>query len=100
MNSKITVFLQENLPMPLIHLASPEDWTAWYLSQLEWCKGDPAISVFSAGIGSHGIPTLLEALRRYLSNHPEIKSARILCGDDAIFRACREALQTDCAGLS
>ena len=104
MNNRITILLQENLPMPLIHFASPEGWAAWYLSQLEHslAQGNtaPAISVCSGGVGRNGIGTVLLSVQEFLLTHPGSGHLRILCGDEAMFLACCScwnSLQDGCA---
>lgn len=92
MKNRVTFLLQDNLPMPLIHFASPEGWAAWYLSQLEdnLAQGNaaPAISVCSAGVGRDGIGTVLFAIREFLLTHPSLRHLRILCSDEAMFSIC------------
>ena len=95
MTKKVTIERRENLPMPLIYLASAEDLAAWMTDQLLWAiqQGHRALTVScfdTAPLGFDIAPasaTILKALMDFLYDYPEIESLTILCGDDAAYRA-------------
>ena len=94
MTEKVTLVRRDNLPIPLIFLASPEDWADWYahqlLSALEQGERTLSISCFDAA-GDFDIGrvarAVLKAVTDVLYDHPEAESLTIFCGDDASYRA-------------
>lgn len=98
MTEKVTIVQEENLPMPLIYLASAEDLAAWYRDQLLWSlahgETDLAISCFDTGSAfGFGVDraayTVLQAVTEVLYDHPEAARLTIRCGDSESFRAYR-----------
>lgn len=96
MTEKVRILRRENLPMPLICLASAEDLAAWYAGGLLWSldHGERALSIScfdcEGGMGidlGRGAQAVLRAVTDVLYDHPEAESLTILCGDDASYRA-------------
>lgn len=94
MTEKVTLVRRDNLPMPLIFLASPEDWADWYAHQLlrSLEQGEHTLSIscfdtagdFDTGRAARAV---LKAVTDVLYDHPEVESLTICCGDDASYRA-------------
>ena len=101
MKANITIHRQSNLPMPLIYLATPEDWADWYISQLERNidrgEKDLSISVFSSGLCQQELCRTAQAVLRAaeaLMQQTPSAHLKILCGDEDAFcayRSLREA---------
>lgn len=95
MTEKVTLFRQENLPMPLIYLAAPEDLADWYVSHLsqalEQGQTDLTISCFDTAAMGYEVGraayTVLKAVTDFLYGHPQVKRLTVLCGDDPAFQA-------------
>jgi len=95
MTEKVTLCRQDNLPMPLILLESPESLADWYVSQLSWALGqgqrELTISCFdTAPMGyetGRAAYTVLKAVTDFLYDHPQVERLAVLCGDDAAFSA-------------
>ena len=93
--AKINIVHQENLPMPLIYLASADDLAHWYVSQLTWALNqgyrELTISCFdTAPMGfdvTDAAATVLDNVLTFLWDHPQVNQLQILCGDAAAFRA-------------
>ncbi|MCI8657703.1 MAG: hypothetical protein HFF72_09750 [Oscillospiraceae bacterium] len=98
MTEKVRLERRDHLPVPLIHLASPEDLALWYVSGLEWAldHGERALSITcydtQRAFGfdmARAAQTVLRAVMDVLYKHPEAESLTILCGDEESWRACR-----------
>lgn len=95
MTEKVVIQRQDNLPMPLIYLASAEDLATWYVSQLSWeleqGRTELSISCFDTAPMGYGVVqaayTVLKAVTDFLYDHPRVTHLSILCGDDEAFRA-------------
>lgn len=95
MTEKVTISLVENLPMPLIWLASPEDLAQWYVGQLQWAwdqgQRELAVSCFDTGAMGFEVAraayVVLKALTDFLYDHPEAEKLEILCGSQEAYRA-------------
>ena len=104
MFNKISIQKAENLPMPLIFLASAEDLARWQADQLQWAfaKGhrDLAISCFdTASMGfdvREAAPIVLHAVMNFLAVHSEVHHLTIFCGDEASYRAYSCQLDIAC----
>ena len=92
---------EENLPMPLIYLASPEVLADWYVSQMEWAANqghrELTISCFDTAPMGYDIkdaaPIVLQAVKTFLANRGDIIGLTILCGDETALRAYSQLLQ-------
>lgn len=98
MTEKVDIVREENLPAPLIYLASPEDLAQWYagglLHSLERGERRLAVSCFDtqAAFGfsvSEAAQAVLRAVTDVLYDHPEAESLTVRCGDEASWRAYR-----------
>ena len=98
MTEKVTIIRQDNLPVPLISLASAEDLARWYADGLLWAldHGERTLSITcfdtKPAFGfdmSAAAQAVLKAVTGVLYDHPESESLTIRCGDDASFRAYR-----------
>lgn len=95
MTEKVTIERRNDLPMPLIYLASAEDLAAWQRDQLLWAlsQGHRVLTVSCFDTAPLGFDiaaasmTVLKTLMDFVYDHPEIESLTILCGDDASYRA-------------
>lgn len=95
MTEKVTLKKADQLPMPLIYLASPEDLAHWYVSQLSWSleqgQKDLSISCFdSAPLGfpvSKAAAAVLKAVMDFLYDHPEAEHLTVLCAGEEAYRA-------------
>ena len=95
MTNKVTISLEENLPMPLIYLASAEDLAQWHVGQLQWAYGqgqrELAISCFDTA--AMGFPVgaaacaVLRAVMDFLYDHGDVAALRVLCGGESAYRA-------------
>lgn len=100
MVDRITVRYSENLPMPLIYLASPDVMAEWYVSQLEWAAAqghrELSISCFDTAPMGYDISgaahATLQVVASFLANHTDITSLTILCGDEKALRAYEQLL--------
>lgn len=100
MHDKITVKKVENLPMPLIFLASAEDLARWQIDQLQWSFDQGhrqlAISCFDTdALGfevTEAARTVLREVVQFLHHHHDVEHLTIFCGDDDAFLAYRTAL--------
>ena len=95
MTEKVRLERRDHLPVPLIHLASPEDLALWYVSGLEWAldHGERALSIScfnsaaSMGISlDEAAQAVLRVAADVLYDHPEAESLTILCGDEVSYR--------------
>ncbi len=92
---------EENLPMPLIYLATPEVLAEWYVSQMEWAANqghrELTISCFDTAPMGYDIktaaPIVLQAAKTFLANRGDIIGLTILCGDETALRAYSQLLQ-------
>ena len=95
MTEKVTLVRRDNLPMPLIFLASPEDWADWYAHQLlrSLEQGEHTLSIscfdtagdFDAGRTAQAV---LKAVTDVLYEHPEAEDyliIRIVLSDFLLF---------------
>ena len=95
MTEKVTIERRDQLPMPLIYLASAQDLANWQLSQLEWAYAQGhrclAISCFNtAAMGldlAQAAYLVLKTVMDFLYDHPDIHQLQILCGDEASLQA-------------
>ncbi|MBR2131048.1 MAG: hypothetical protein IJ955_00675 [Oscillospiraceae bacterium] len=95
MNQLISIKMQENLPMPLIYLASPEDLARWQIDQMLWSlqqgHRELSISCFdTAPLGydiAQASAVVLQEVVSFVRQHPEVEHLSILCGDEASYRA-------------
>lgn len=96
MTEKVRIVRQDNLPMPLIYLASAEDLASWYAGGLLWSleHGERALSIAcfdsAAAMGidlDQAAQKVLRAAADVLYSHPEAESLTVLCGDAASHRA-------------
>ena len=96
MTEKVTLTLRENLPMPLINFAAPEDLASWYagglLYSLERGERRLAIACFDAESAfgfdmARTAQLVLRAVTDVLYDHPEAESLEIFCGDGRSWRA-------------
>ena len=80
MTEKVRLERRDHLPVPLIHLASPEDLALWYVSGLEWAldHGERALSITcydtQRAFGfdmARAAQTVLRAVMDVLYKHPE-----------------------------
>jgi len=98
MTEKVQIQRRDNLPVPLIALASPEDLAQWYANSLLWSldHGEHALAItcfntetaFGFGLNA-AAQAVLKAVTDVLYDHPEAESLTILCADDPSFRAYR-----------
>lgn len=98
MTEKVTIVRRENLPIPMIYLASPEDLAEWYANGLLWSleHGERALAIscfntnraFGFDVGLAAQATLRAAMD-VLYAHPEAESLTVLCGDEESWRAYR-----------
>lgn len=98
MTEKVRFERRDDLPMPLIYLASPEDLALWYADGLRWSldHGERVLSIscfdtqrafgFDTGRAAQAV---LRAVTDVLYDHPESESLTILCGDEESWRAYR-----------
>ena len=92
MTEKVTISLVENLPMPLIWLASPEDLAQWYVGQLQWAwdqgQRELAVSCFDTGAMGFEVAraayVVLKALTDFLYDHPELHVRMVCHGEDTL----------------
>ena len=98
MTEKVEIIRQDNLPVPLIFLASAEDLARWYADGLLWSldHGERALSITcfdtKTAFGfdmSATAQTVLRAVTDVLYDHPEAESLTIRCGDESSWRAYR-----------
>ena len=98
MTEKVQILRRDNLPVPLIALASPEDLARWYADGLLWSldHGERILSITcfdtKPAFGfdmSAAAQAVLKAVTDVLYDHPESVSLTILCADEPSFRACR-----------
>ncbi len=96
MTEKVTLERRENLPMPLIYLASAEDLAIWYreglLRSLAQGERALAISCFDTRRAygfdmDRAAQVVLRAVTDVLYDHPEAESLTVLCGDAGSWRA-------------
>lgn len=96
MTEKVTILRQDDLPAPLIYLASPEDLAQWYAGGLLWSleHGERKLSVGCFDTEqAFGFPVsaaaqaVLRAVTDVLYDHPEAESLTVLCSGEACFRA-------------
>lgn len=96
MTEKVHFERRDNLPAPLIYLASPEDLAEWYAGGLLWSlehrERELAIACFDTktAFGFDLAPAaqaVLRAVTNVLYDHPEAESLTILCGDGASWRS-------------
>ena len=100
MNAHITLRHEENLPMPLIYLASADDLANWYVSQLEWAADqghrELTISCFDTapmGYDVNGAAhAVWQAVAEFLAAREDITHLTILCGDEKSLRAYGQVL--------
>ncbi len=101
MNAHITLRYEENLPMPLIYLASADDLANWYVSQLEWAASqghrELTISCFDTAPMGYDVNSaahaVLQAVTSFLAVRGDITRLTILCGDENALRAYGQILQ-------
>lgn len=96
MTEKVQIIREDNLPIPLIYLHSPEDLAEWYASALRWSldHGERALSItcfdtdpaFGFDLNA-AAPKVLKAVTDILYDHPEAKSLTIICAGAAAHRA-------------
>lgn len=98
MTEKVRLERRDDLPMPLIYLASPEDLALWYAGglrrSLEHGEKNLAITCFDTqrAFGfdtARAAQAVLRAVTDVLYDHPEAESLTILCGDEESWRAYR-----------
>ena len=98
MTEKVTILREENLPVPLLLLAAPEDLAEWYVNGLQWSleHGERALRMGCFDTGpAFGFPVssaaevVLRHVTDFLYAHPEVESLTILCGDDPSWKAYR-----------
>ena len=98
MTEKVEFLRQDDLPVPLIYLASPEDLALWYAEGLRWAldHGERELSITcyntQAAFGfdnARAAQAVLRAVTDVLYDHPEAERLTILCGDDESWRAYR-----------
>ena len=95
MTQKVTLRQVDQLPMPLIYLASPDDLAQWYISQLTWSleHGEKALSISCFDTAAMGFPVskaasaVLKATMDFLYDHQEVESLTILCAGAEVYRA-------------
>lgn len=95
MTEKVTIQYRDDLPMPLIYLATPELLAEWYAGQLRdaLAKGRRAmtISCFDSAAMGYPLPraaaAVLRAVTDFLYDHPEVEKLTILCAGEACYRA-------------
>ena len=96
MTEKVTLERRENLPMPLIYLASAEDLAIWYREGLlrSLAQGERALAVScfdtrrAYGFDmDRAAQVVLRAVTDVLYDHPEAESLTVLCGDAGSWRA-------------
>lgn len=95
MTEKVTLSLQQNLPMPLIYLHSAEDLAHWYVSQLTWAveQGHTELSISCFDTAPMGYEVakaayvVLRAVTEFLYDHPAVEKLDIICGDEYAYRA-------------
>ena len=100
MVDRITLRYSENLPMPLIYLASADVMAEWYVSQLEWAadqgQRELTISCFDTAPMGYDIigaaHAVLQGVAIFLAKHTDITSLTILCGDEKALRAYEQLL--------
>lgn len=98
MTEKVRIERRENLPVPLICLASAQDLADWYTGGLRWSleRGERALAItcfdtaVTMGFDNAGAArAVLRAVTDLLYEHPEVESLTVLCGDEASWRAYR-----------
>ena len=98
MTEKVHLVRSDDLPMPLIYLAGPQDLADWYAQGLlhTLAQGQRALSIgcfdTQAAFGfpnSQAAQAVLRAVTDVLYDHPEAESLTILCGDEESWRAYR-----------
>lgn len=96
MTEKVTILRRDELPVPLIYLASPEDLAQWYASGLLWSleHGERALVMNCFDTGpAFGFPAakaaeaVLRAAANVLYDHPEAESLTIFCAGGTCFKA-------------
>ena len=98
MTEKVQIIREDNLPVPLIALASPEDLAHWYANGLLWslehgarslsitCFDTKAAFGFDMGTAAQAV---LKAVTDVLYDHPEAERLTIFCADEPSWRAYR-----------
>jgi len=98
MTEKVQILRRDNLPVPLIALASPDDLAQWHADALLWSleHGERALAItcfdtapafgFSLDTAAQSV---LKAVTDVLYDHPEAESLTIFCTDDPSWRAYR-----------
>lgn len=92
---KISIQLRENLPMPLIFLATADDLARWQIDQLLWAyeQGHRTLAVSCFNTAAMGFdvakatPIVIAAIVDFLCEHKDVAQLSILCGDDETYRA-------------
>lgn len=95
MLQNIRIRYEENLPMPLIYLASADALAEWYVSQLEWAADhghrELTISCFDTAPMGYEVAgaahAVLQAIAIFLAKRSNITGLTILCGDETALRA-------------
>ena len=94
-NVKLTIEKVENLPMPLIYLATAEDLARWQVDQLRWAyeHGERRLNLScfdTAGMGfdiCDAAPVVLRAVMEFVQARGDVERLSVVCGDEASFRA-------------
>lgn len=94
-NVELTIEKAQNLPMPLIYLATAEDLACWQVDQLRWAyeHGERKLNLScfdTAGMGFNvgdAAPMVLRAVMDFVQECSDIESLSIFCGDEVSYRA-------------
>ena len=98
MTEKVRFVRQDDLPVPLIYLASPEDLALWYADGLRWSldHGERELAVTCCDTQrAFGFDTaraaqeVLRAVTDVLYDHPEAERLTVFCADEESWRAYR-----------
>lgn len=97
MTEKVSLRRQDGLPMPPVSPETPEALARWYRGRLlrDLDRGKRALTIACFDTAPFGFPVsqaaaaVLRAVTDLLYDRPEAESLRILCGDEAAFRAYR-----------
>lgn len=98
MNEKVSIYLCEHLPMPMIYLASAEDLARWQRDQLEWAyqKGHRRLSISCFDTAPMGFDLhqtteiVLTMVSAFLKAHTDVEKLEVWCGDKATYQCyCR-----------
>ena len=89
MTKKVTIERCENLPMPLIYLATARDLARWQMDQLTWAyeqgHRDLTLSFFdTTAMGFETVQAasaVMKAVMDFLNEHPDVANLTIFCGN-------------------